>query len=185
MREQKGFSAVEIIILIIVVALLGAVSWLAVGNMSKSNSVPSDDTTLRPTSGNPLIENRGNVSILRAVAASEDLKAFLAEEFEDYCNSHAPRNPQVAVVAVDEKTALLRRGCIDPSTPVFAQKLDGQWQLLEDTYYQFLGGIPYCNIVDRYGISTEVVGNCLEKGEQTEQYVVRGEVITISGQERS
>jgi len=185
MKKRKGLGIVEILIFIVALTLLSAVGWLAISNMNKPPTVSPNSATLRPTAGNPLIENRGNVSILRAVAASEDLKAFLAEEFKDDCVSHAPRNPQISVVSTDEKTALLRRGCIDPSTFVFAQKTDGQWRLLEDTYYQFLGGIPYCEIVDRYDISTEIASNCLEKSKQPQQYIVRGEVITIPEQEES
>lgn len=175
MKKQKGFSIVEILVLAAVLALLGTIGWLVYSsNANKTETTGSADSEM--TNKNPLIEKRGNVTVLRAVAGPEDLKVFIAEEFKDICSGQAPNNPQVSIVSLDEESALLRRGCVDPGTFVFAQKSDGRWRLLEDSYQKFLGGIPYCEIVDKYSISTEVVTNCLEKSPQSDQYVVRGKV---------
>lgn len=124
----------------------------------------------------PLNEERGDVTIFSATSGSEELKSFIVNEFSGECNQPYDSKTYVSIDKNDDQFAKLSRGCTAPHEHVFAQKESTQWQLIDESYSQFVGSTPRCEIVDEYQISDSVAPHCLEFNDELERYTLRGDI---------
>lgn len=129
---QKGFSVVEMLIVIVIVGLLGAVGWLAYTRQSKGKNAAPNTTNSEQTSTTQ--STQGNTQ-------SSSNNFLILADFN-------------AKIPLNDKTSGLKLGSVssssyneaDKSVPIIAPQLDSVWKCEADLDGNFKGTIGMISI---------------------------------------
>lgn len=189
--DNKGFSFVEVLIVIVVVGLLGAVGWLVINRNADNSRVEKfssyDDCVknggkmleayfsactdnkrlyLQYSAQNlPRLEERKKSEKDNKVEYSgnysSDLISFLRQDFSG-CDTTGYYK---ILKEVTGKFAQMNYGCVganNDKTYIIAIKLADGWSLISPTNHINEQGIPSCLMVDMFKISKSLSDTCYE-----------------------
>lgn len=162
-----------------VVALLLAVStiWLSVALHNKNTASVAVPTGVHVNLGIMDYTFSDNKATKHDNASDNELLAVLTKTAQKDIDLGCRASYYTVKAFNTDKTQVrLGYGCYEPSSPMFALKTNGTWQLLSPTNHFDTFGTPDCSYVGQYNIDRLVAPVCVSSWNQssgTPQYTVR------------
>lgn len=153
-KTQKGFAALEGLLILIIVAIIGGIGWYAYNSKTKTDKILSQADQISQST--PIEKQKEVRTVLEKISevsldsVPSDLKAVILNEFgSSTCKAQMTTGVSAHKIEMTSAIARYDFGC-DGGQPKMFALVSNKWEKISDNWIT-----PNCNIITKYQVPIE------------------------------